>query len=398
MEIEEAIKILCKNVLPIKETEEVSLIGSNGRILAEDVCAEFDQPPFSRSPLDGYAVKGVDTLDASEESPVTLKVIGKVYVGEVYKGKVSNGEAVRIMTGAPIPDGADTVIRQEDTDYGAETVGIYKGQKPWSNYCHVGEDFKKGEVILEKDLTVNSGIMAVLASLGKNTVRVYRKPRVAVFSTGDELLMPGSPVQPGKIYESNNTYISSRLMEYGLEPVTAEIVPDDPYLMAEKIQKIADNTDLVITTGGVSVGEKDIMHDVQEILQAKKLFWKVKVKPGSPTLAFMYKDTLVLALSGNAFAAVANFEILGRNILYKMYPSERIRIKSRLVTMKGSLAKPSGMKRFLRGYADDDTVVFSEGLQTSGAISGMAHCNCLIEIPSGKEGAKSGETVRIYEI
>ncbi len=398
MEIEEAIKILCKNVLPIKETEEVSLIDSNGRILAEDVCAEFDQPPFPRSPLDGYAVKGVDTFDASEESPVILKVIGKVYAGEVYKGKVSNGEAVRIMTGAPIPDGADTVIRQEDTDYGAETVGIYKGQKPWSNYCHAGEDFKKGEVILEKDLTVNSGIMAVLASLGKNTVRVYRKPRVAVFSTGDELLMPGSPVQPGKIYESNNTYISSRLMEYGMTPVSAEIVPDDPDLMAEKIQKIAEKADLVITTGGVSVGEKDIMHDVQEILKAKKLFWKVKVKPGSPTLAFMYKDTLVLALSGNAFAAVANFEILGRNILYKMYPSERIRIKSRLVTMKGALAKPSGMKRFLRGYADDDTVVFSEGLQTSGAISGMAHCNCMIEIPAGNEGAKVGDRVRIYEI
>ena len=398
MEIEEAVKILCENVVPIEEIEEVALIDSNGRILAEDVCAEFDQPPFPRSPLDGYAVKGVDTLDASEESPVTLKVIGKVYAGEVYKDKVSNGEAVRIMTGAPIPDGADTVIRQEDTDYGEETVEIYKGQRPWSNYCYAGEDFKKGEVILEKDLTVNSGIMAVLASLGKNVVKVYRKPRVAVFSTGDELLMPGSPVQPGKIYESNNTYISSRLMEYGLELVTAEIVPDDPYLMAEKIQKIADNTDLMITTGGVSVGEKDIMHDVQEILQAKKLFWKVKVKPGSPTLAFMYKDTLVLALSGNAFAAVANFEILGRNILHKIYPSERIRIKSRIVTMKDSLTKPSGMKRFLRGYADDDTVVFSEGLQTSGAISGMAHCNCLIEIPSGKEGAKSGETVRIYEI
>ncbi len=398
MEIEEAVKILCENVVPIKETEEVSLLDSNGRILAEDVCAEFDQPPFPRSPLDGYAVKGADTLDASEDSPVTLKVIGKVYAGEVYEGEVSNGEAVRIMTGAPIPDGADTVIRQEDTDYGAETVEIYKGQKPWSNYCYAGEDFRKGEVILEKDRTVSSGIMAVLASLGKNAVKVYRRPRVAVFSTGDELLMPGSTMHPGKIYESNNTYISSRLMEYGMTPVTAEIVPDDPVLMSEKIKKISEKADLVITTGGVSVGEKDIMHDVQEILQAKKLFWKVKVKPGSPTLSFMYKNTLVLALSGNAFAAVANFEILGRNILYKMYPSDRIRIKSRLVMMKGSLAKPSGMKRFLRGYADDDTVVFSEGLQTSGAISGMAHCNCLIEIPSGNEGAKSGDTVRIYEI
>lgn len=398
MEIEEAVKILCENVVPIKETEEVSLIDSNGRILAEDVCAEFDQPPFPRSPLDGYAVKGEDTLDASEDSPVTLKVIGKVYAGEVYAGKVLNGEAVRIMTGAPIPDGADTVIRQEDTDYGTETVGIYEGQKPWSNYCYVGEDFKKGEVILEKDQTVNSGVMAVLATLGKNMVKVYRRPRVAVFSAGDELLKPGSPMQPGKIYESNNTYISSRLMEYGLEPAAAEIVPDDPKLMAEKIQKIAENADLVITTGGVSVGEKDIMHDVQEILQAKKIFWKVKVKPGSPTLAFTYKDTLVLALSGNAFAAVANFEILGRNILYKMYPSERIRIKSRIVTMRDSLTKPSGMKRFLRGYADDDTVVFSEGLQTSGAISGMAHCNCMIEIPAGNEGAKAGDRVRIYEI
>ncbi len=398
MEIEEAVKILCDSVVPIKETEEVSLIESNGRILAEDVCAEFDQPPFSRSPLDGYAVKGADTLDASEERPVILKVIGKEYAGEVYEGEVSSGEAVRIMTGAPIPDGADTVIRQEDTDYGIDTVGIYKGQKPWSNYCYAGEDLKKGEVILEKDCTVNSGIIAVLASLGKNTVKVYRRPRVAVYSTGDELLMPGKPMQPGKIYESNTTYISSRLMEFGIALVAAKVVPDDPALMAEKIQKNADKADLIITTGGVSVGEKDIMHDVQELLQAKQLFWKVKVKPGSPTLAFMYKDTLVLALSGNAFAAVANFEILGRNILYKMYPSERIRIKSRIVTMKDSLTKPSGMKRFLRGYADDDTVVFSEGLQTSGAISGMAHCNCMIEIPSGNAGANAGDKVRIYEI
>lgn len=398
MEIEEAVKILCENVVPIEEIEEVALTDSNGRILAEDVCAEFDQPPFPRSPLDGYAVKGADTLDASEECPVTIKVIGKVYAGEVYGGKVSSGEAVRIMTGAPIPDGADTVIRQEDTDYGTEIVCIYKGQKPWSNYCYAGEDFKKGEVILEKDRTVNSGIMAVLASLGKNTVKVYRRPRVAVFSTGDELLMPGSPMQRGKIYESNTTYISSRLMEFGMELVSAEIVPDDPVLMAKKIQKNADKADFMITTGGVSVGEKDIMHDVQEILQAKKLFWKVKVKPGSPTLAFTYKDTLVLALSGNAFAAVANFEILGRNILHKMYPSERIRIKSRMVTLNDSIKKPSGMKRFLRGYADDETVVFSEGLQTSGAISGMARCNCMIEIPAGNEGAKAGDKVRIYEI
>ena len=398
LEIEEARALLCGRVRPITGTEAVPLEESLGRCLAEDIRADYDQPPFDRSPLDGYAVKGTETLSADRDHPVQLKVVGRVYAGEVFTGVLGPREAVRIMTGAPIPAGADTVIRQEDTDLGMGSVSIYAGQPPYKNYCYQGEDYKRGDLLVRRGQRVSAGVLAALASLGKSRVQVLRHPRVAVFATGDELMQPGSPLKPGKIYDSNRSYICGRLAEFGIRPVRTGHIADDAAVMAAEIRALAGQADLVITTGGVSVGEKDIMHEVIDILGAEQLFWKVKIKPGSPTLAFTYQGLPVLALSGNPFGAIANFELLARPMLQVLTGDPRIALRPRQLTLEDELHKGAGMRRFLRGIAEGEGVRLSQGLQVSGAIRAMVDCNCLVEIPAGSEGAVRGARVTVYDL
>ncbi len=400
MEIEEAVKILRENVDEIKRTVKAGLKDSIGYILAEDICACYDQPPFDRSPLDGYALKGGDTKGASDEEPVILKVTEKVYAGYDSGREVVSGTAVRIMTGAPIPKGADAVIRQEDTDRGEEFVKIYTAVKPWQNYCYAGEDYKKGETLVKKGTYINAGTAAVLSSAGITEVTVYEKPHVAVISTGDEVISPGQPLTPGKIYDSNQTYINSRLTELGIPAFYSKHMDDDAALMAETVKELSDKADFIITTGAVSVGEKDIMHEVSELLGARELFQRVNIKPGMPTFAFVYNDTPVLALSGNPYGAVANFEILGREILARLCQNSRIRIKK----VKARLLNPDKMKegrsarRFLRGHMEDSGVYINEGNHSSGAISSMLGADCLIEMPKETPCDFSKVFVNVYMI
>lgn len=394
--MEEAQMLLTQKVEEIIQTEKVSLFDALGRKLAEDIIAVRDQPPFPRSPLDGYALRGEDTTGASHDTPVTLKVIGKVYAGSVYEGTVKKGEAVRLMTGAPIPDGADTVIRQEDTDLGGDTVSVYRELRPYQNYCYQGEDYQAGSILVKKGRTLHAGIITVIASLGKTEVEVFKRPRIALLSTGDEVLPPEAEWKPGKIYDANRAYIGSRLMELQNPPVFSEHISDEGSVVAEEIRRIAPVTDLIITTGGVSVGEKDIMHEVVDILGAKQLFWKVRVKPGSPTLAFIWEGTLVLCLSGNPFGAIANFELLGRPVLYALTGQEKWKLRTQQAKLQNDFIKPAGGRRFLRGWLEDGKVYLNGKNQASGAILAMADCNCLIEITPDMAGAKAGECVQVY--
>lgn len=299
LQIEEAVALLQSRIAPLKETERISLTEALGRITAVDYTAQYDQPPFPRSPLDGYAVQGEDSLGASKESPMTLKVVGKIYAGEMFFGTIRKGEALRIMTGAPIPQGANTVIRQEDTDLGEDVVKLYASSAPWQNYCPQGEDYHAGDVLIPAHTKINGSVVAVLASLGYGAVEVMRQPKVAVFSTGDEVIQPGEALRPGKIYDSNRFYVSSRLTELGTPPFLSQHCPDDAVVVAEAIRQAAKTCDLIITTGGVSVGEKDILHKVLRLLGAEQLFWKVALKPGSPTLAAVYHRVPIVCLPGN---------------------------------------------------------------------------------------------------
>ena len=368
----------------INETEEVELNKAGGRILVQDMVAEFNNPPFDRSPVDGYACKAEDLAGASSEHPVKLKVMEEIDAGQYSERVVESGQAVRIMTGAAIPKGCDCCIFQEDTDYGEETVEIYREVKQWDNYCFAGEDFKKGTTLLKKGNHIGYVEAAVLAGMGAAKVPVYRRPKVVLLTTGDEVVEPGNPLPAGKIYNSNMTMLSARMMELGIEPFYMEAVKDNPQVMAEKIKEIAEQADMIITTGGVSVGKKDIMHESIRLIDAERIFWRVNMKPGMPTLFSVYENASggkvpVISLSGNPFGVAVTIELLIRPALEKMMQNSAIGLKEVTGVMADDFVKGIKGRRFIRAYWENGRFHLPNGLHSNGVLSSMAGCNCLID-------------------
>ncbi len=393
LKLEQALSLLLERVDRIEETEEISLWDAVNRVLAMDVYARHDQPPFPRSPLDGYAVCSEDIRGASGESPVKLAVIDEVDAGHVSEKCVEQGTAVRIMTGAPIPDGADCIIGQEDTDYGEETVEIYEEVRAYENYCYAGEDYRAGTKILERDTMLGSVEAGILASLGMEHVLVYRRPRAAVLTTGDELILPGEELKAGKIYDSNLYTLVTRLTSLGMEVVRGDWSEDNPDMASEWIRKTASGADIVVTTGGVSVGKKDIMHEVLKRLECERIFWKIAVKPGMPTLCAQYQGTLLICLSGNPFGAAVNLELLVRPVLAKLSGRRDLELKRRKAVTESDFAKRSGVTRYVRAYYEDGKVRIPDGSNASGILSTMCGCNCLIEIPAGTLKIEKGDVI-----
>ncbi len=408
MLLEEAIRTLKEAADPVRDIEKVPLARASGRVLALDLKASYDQPPFPRSPLDGYAVRGEDTICASEENPVELRILGKIYAGQVFRGEVHKGECVRLMTGAPIPTGANAVIRQEDTDYEPGKAGdftgpdsrvkIFRGAAPYQNYVYEGEDYRKGDILLRAGTVLNGMRLGIAAGAGLNELEVYREPAITVISTGDEVIAPGQDLKAGKIYDSNQYTVVGRLADLGFSRVESMHCPDDPAIMADRIRKAKETSDLIITTGGVSVGEKDIMHQVMADLKGKKLFWKVSLKPGAPTLAFVLEEKLpVICLTGNPYGVAVNFELLIRPVLEALSLNPGIRSKTCMGKLKNDSPKWGGVRRFMRGFYERESseVTILAGSHASGTLSSMAACNCLVEIPEDS-GGKAGEDVKIY--
>ena len=382
--VEQAMEQILQYTPVINETEEVELNKAGGRILAQDMVAEFNNPPFDRSPVDGYACKAEDLAGASSEHPVKLKVMEEIDAGQYSERVVESGQAVRIMTGAAIPKGCDCCIFQEDTDYGEETVEIYREVKQWDNYCFAGEDFKKGTTLLKKGTHIGYVEAAVLAGMGAAKVPVYRRPKVVLLTTGDEVVEPGNPLPAGKIYNSNMTMLSARMMELGIEPFYMEAVKDNPQVMAEKIKEIAEQADMIITTGGVSVGKKDIMRESIRLIDAERIFWRVNMKPGMPTLFSVYENASggkvpVISLSGNPFGVAVTIELLIRPALEKMMQNPAIGLKEVTGVMADDFMKGIKGRRFIRAYWENGRFHLPNGLHSNGVLSSMAGCNCLID-------------------
>lgn len=382
--VEQAMEQILQYTPVINETEEVELNKAGGRILAQDMVAEFNNPPFDRSPVDGYACKAEDLAGASSEHPVKLKVMEEIDAGQYSERVVESGQAVRIMTGAAIPKGCDCCIFQEDTDYGEETVEIYREVKQWDNYCFAGEDFKKGTTLLKKGTHIGYVEAAVLAGMGAAKVPVYRRPKVVLLTTGDEVVEPGNPLPAGKIYNSNMTMLSARMMELGIEPFYMEAVKDNPQVMAEKIKEIAEQADMIITTGGVSVGKKDIMHESIRLIDAERIFWRVNMKPGMPTLFSVYENASggkvpVISLSGNPFGVAVTIELLIRPALEKMMQNPAIGLKEVTGVMADDFVKGIKGRRLIRAYWENGRFHLPNGLHSNGVLSSMAGCNCLID-------------------
>ena len=386
IEFEQAIELLTANVAVIDETEEVSLIESVGRVAAQDYFATIDNPPFDRSPLDGYALKSTDT-------PGKFKVVGEECAGDFFDGEINSGEALRIMTGAAMPKGSDCVIRQEDVTFDGENISVNQKLKHHENYCFAGEDIKSGSQIISKGTKLTAAHVAVLASQGVPIVKVYRRPKIALASTGDELIQPHEKLSAGKIYNSNIYLLASRLIELGFEPKILYNLPDDVDTCAEKILAIRDEIDLLITTGGVSVGKKDIMHDVVRKI-GERIFWRVLMKPGAPVIGWKCGKFLGVALSGNPFAAYATFELLTRPVLAKLSRRAEILYSRSRGILADDFPKKSFGRRFIRARLNGEKI-FLPNRHESGSLYSAVNCNCLVDIPAGSDALEVGAEVEI---
>ncbi|MCR4944158.1 MAG: molybdopterin molybdotransferase MoeA [Clostridium sp.] len=398
IELEKAVDVIEENSRRIEDVEEVSLEEALGRVCAKDIFSPILNPPFDRSPLDGYAVIAKDTKGASRENPVTLKVVDEVFAGGYSEKRINEGEAVRIMTGAKIPTNCNAIIRQENTDEGMNTVEIYEELKDFSNYCFKGEDIKENDLLINKGEKLSYVHIGILSSAGFTKVLVKRRPKIALFVTGDEVQMSGAPLKEGKIYDTNLHLFRARLMELGIDVVKSGHFGDDAEEITKAIEEVIDKVDAVITTGGVSVGKKDIFHEVFPILKAERLFWKVDLQPGTPAMFAKFKDKPILSLSGNPFASLATFELLGRPMLYKISEDEGLKTKRVEAVLENDFKKKSKIRRFVRAFYEEGKVILTSNKHASGMLLSMKGCNCLIDIKPGTEMLNKGDKVEIILI
>ncbi|MET1124013.1 MAG: gephyrin-like molybdotransferase Glp [Archaeoglobaceae archaeon] len=389
--LDEAVNVLTKNVRRL-DVEEVSIYECRGRVLAEDVVAGVDVPPFDRAAMDGYAVIAEDTFGADEDSPVRLRVIGRVEAGENPSLELKRGEAVEIATGAAMPKNANAVVMVEHTRRSGDFVEVFKAVPPLKNVSRRGEDVKSGEVVLKKGEILQPQDAGVLASIGVSRVKVFRKPRVAVISTGNELVKPGEELEFGKIYCSNDAAIANALSF--AEPVRLGIVRDEEEEIERVLLKALD-CDAVIFTGGSSVGKRDLVPRVVE-RYARVLFHGVAMRPGMPSGAAVVDGKPVFMLPGSPAAALLSFHAIVEPALFAMMGVRVLRRRGEKV--RGTLASPVasqlGVRSFVRVLWDNGKV-YPVRVSGSSILSSMVRANALLVIPENVEGFAEGEEVEV---
>lgn len=382
--------------------EMVPLFASLDRYLAEDLIADSPVPPFDRSAYDGYAVRSVDTVNASPESPVYLEVIDVIGAGTISDRTVGANEAVRIMTGAPIPEGADAVVMMElaaETPVNGQSgIVLKRSHRAGENLSRRGEDIAEGERIIERGSPITPGMMNVLATFGYGSVKVYRKPIIGILATGSELLLVDEPLVHGKIRNSNTFMLAGQIQNAGGMAVNYGVVSDDFEQCYDKITRILSEVDVLLTTGGVSVGDFDFIPAILQRMNAELLFNKVAMRPGSVTTAGVHEGKWIFGLSGNPSACFVGFELFAAPLIRRI-AGVTYALQSRLkAELLEDVSKPSPVDKFIRGTAEirqGRIVVRTAGLDKSGAISSLAEANVLIAIPAGTKGLIKGEQAEV---
>lgn len=395
--LEEAIEILNNNVNNL-DIEEVDLIDGLNRVISENIYAQINNPPFNKSAMDGYALISNNT----ELSNRKFKVIDKVYAGGVCSSAVNEDTAVRIMTGAPIPKGANAVIKQEDVTLEDDFIILKKNIKENENICIKGEDISKGSLLLKSSKKLDYADIGILASSGINKMKVYKKPKIAFISTGDEVVDIGLALGEGKIYNSNKYSILSRIKELGYEAKYIAHINDNFHEIGSYIEEISNEVDLIITTGGVSVGEKDLLKDAIDTTSGEKLFWKITIKPGSAVLCSRVNKSIVISLSGNPTAALTTFELLVKPTLEKLSGYQEIKINREKAILSKDIKKKSPQRRFIRGYVEVNNckqyVHITQTKSGNGILSSAINSNCIIEIETNNYGKNQGDLVDIIKL
>lgn len=395
--LEEAIEILNNNVNNL-DIEEVDLIDGLNRVISENIYAQINNPPFNKSAMDGYALISNNT----ELSNRKLKVIDKVYAGGVCSSALNEDTAVRIMTGAPIPKGANAVIKQEDVTLEDDFIILKKNINENENICIKGEDISKGSLLLKSSKKLDYADIGILASSGINKMKVYKKPKIAFISTGDEVVDIGLALGEGKIYNSNKYSILSRIKELGYEAKYIAHINDNFHEIGSYIEEISNEVDLIITTGGVSVGEKDLLKDAIDTTSGEKLFWKITIKPGSAVLCSRVNKSIVISLSGNPTAALTTFELLVKPTLEKLSGYQEIKINREKAILSKDIKKKSPQRRFIRGYVEVNNckqyVHITQTKSGNGILSSAINSNCIIEIETNNDGKNQGDLVDIIKL
>ena len=380
--------------VPTLPAIEVPLLDALGLVLAEDVAAERDVPPFRNSAMDGYAVRGEDVASA----PVELRVVGEVAAGEFPDRAVGAGEAMRIMTGAPMPDGADTVVRVEDTDNATDVVTIAAATPRGIAVRAAGEDLRQGERVLSVGTVLRPPDIGLLASVGRPRVLARKRPRVAVFSTGDEIVDLDAPLGRGQIRDSNRYTLASAIRAAGAEPWIRDIVRDSPDALRAALREAAA-ADAIVTSGGVSVGDHDHLKPVLSELGTID-FWAIAIRPGRP-LAFGEitdgdRRVPIFGLPGNTVSALVTFELFVRPALLRMQGRSNVSRPKAKARLLDPIDKPDFLRVFARGIHDPDAgTVRLTGPQGSGILRSMSLANCLIDLPVGPTRIAAGTTVDV---
>ena len=347
--------------------------------------------------MDGYAIIAEDS-----KSKEKIKIVDKVFAGDVCNSEVTSKTAVRIMTGAPIPKGATAVIKQEDvTLIDDNFIILNKVLKDDENICFKGEDISKEKLLVNKGKKLDFADIGIIASTGINKIKVYKMPEIALVSTGDEVIDVEDKLIEGKIFNSNKYTIISRVIELGYKIKYIKHIKDSEDDIGECINNISKDVDLIITTGGVSVGEKDLLNEVIDEIDGRRLFWKVKMKPGSSVLCSIVNKAIVVSLSGNPTAALTGFELFVKTILEKLSGKNIIEIKREKAILCDEFNKKSPQRRFIRGrFTCEDgkqKVYLTQVKSGNGILSSNLNSNCMIEVNAGTEGLKSGELVDIIK-
>jgi len=388
---EKALETILNTVKPIERTEEVPIEKAGGRVLAEDIKAKRDVPPFDRAAMDGYAVKAEDTFKASQFNPVRLKIVDVLHAGQSTDKIIKRGECIRIATGCPVPPGADAVVMMEFTEEKDGFVSIFRGVHPGANIAVKGEDIKKGEVILRKGDLLTPAKIGVLASLGHKDVLVYQKPRVAVIPTGSEICDLDSPLREGQVYDVNSYTLTSVLLENGASVTKVPIVPDVIDELRSAATRYLDH-DLIVFSGGSSVGEKDMLVRVVEDL-GELLFHGIQIKPGKPTLFGLVKGTPIFGMPGYPTSCLSNAYIFLVPAIRKIARLPPKRPRTVKAKMGARVVSASGREQFLpvklkNGFAYP---VF----KASGDITSLANADGYIILPVNLDVIEKGEEVTI---
>ncbi|MEK0151897.1 molybdopterin molybdotransferase MoeA [Tetragenococcus halophilus] len=358
LELAEAVMRLKENFRKQNLTEVISLSKSYGRIAAFDILSPINVPHFSKSAMDGYALFAEDTMAAKQEKPITLSAIGSVYAGDDPTSiSAVRNTCVRITTGAKIPPGYNAVIKQENTtNDDNRQITIFTEVIPGENYIKEGEDLVAGELIIQAGTILDSENIGTLAAVGLTTLTVLKKIRVGLIATGSELLSPGERLTAGKLYNSTVYTLASYIERYNGTIVFQEKCPDDPIRFSQILKQYAGNFDVVLTTGGVSIGDKDFLPQGIKELGAEEIFHFIKMKPGTPVMASRWQDTIILSLSGNPFASLINFHLFYWPLLAYFFQNKQFLLKEYDAEIASGYREKSKLTRYIRAKLNNGKV------------------------------------------